>query len=159
MNLENGVKKVMVGKNNPNHGKMFIDESGKVIEAPEKIDAKEKFMWGKNFISNSEIKYEYYLDGIYASYPDFILKDQKDNLHIFEVKSVNVSHNLALHIDEELYKKKIDELKKCYKQASIITGHYFYLPVLKGNTWFITKYQNGEESNITKDQFINSFAD
>ncbi|WP_193788651.1 DUF6462 family protein [Roseburia sp. 831b] len=47
------------------------------------------------------------------------------------------------------------ELKKCYKQASIVTGHIFYLPIMKEDVWRITKYQNGIEETLTIDQFRN----
>lgn len=50
---------------------------------------------------------------------------------------------------------KVTELKKCYKQASIVTGHIFYLPIMKEDVWRITKYQNGIEETLTIDQFRN----
>lgn len=140
------IKKVITGKNNPNK------DSISLFGETDKIDPKEKFLWGKNFITNSDIKYEYYLNGIYASYPDFIMKDDFDRIHIFEVKSVNPSSNV--NIDSEIYKTKIEELKKCYKQSSTLTNYYFYLPVLKGDIWYITQFKNGEEYTITKEQFI-----
>lgn len=140
------IKKVITGKSNPNK------DSISLFGEKDKIEPKEKFLWGKNFIFNSDIKYEYYLNGIYSSYPDFIMKDDFDRIHIFEVKSVNPSSNV--NIDSENYKIKIEELKKCYKQASILTNYYFYLPVLKGDIWYITQLKNGEEYTITKEQFI-----
>lgn len=142
------VKSVLTGKNNPNRGAINIFNE---IEG-EKINPKEKFLWGKNFTTNSNIKFEYYLNGIYSSYPDFIMKDSFERIHIFEVKSVNLSS--TLNIDSDKYKEKIEELKKCYKQASILTKYYFYLPILKDDIWFITKFANGEESTITKEQLI-----
>ena len=51
--------------------------------------------------------------------------------------------------------KNDTELKKCYKQASIVTGHIFYLPIMKEDVWRITKYQNGIEETLTIDQFRN----
>lgn len=140
------IKKVITGKNNPNK------DSISLFGEKDKIEPKEKFLWGKNFITNSDIKYEYYLNGIYASYPDFIMKDDFDRVHIFEVKSVNPSSNV--NIDSESYKTKIEELKKCYKQSSVLTNYYFYLPVLKGDIWYITQFKNGEEYTITKEQFM-----
>jgi len=140
------IKKVITGKNNPNKDRISL------FGEKDKIDPKEKFLWGKNFITNSDIKYEYYLNGIYASYPDFIMKDDFDRIHIFEVKSVNPSSNI--NIDSESYKAKIEELKKCYKQSSVLTNYCFYLPVLKGDIWYITQFKNGEEYTITKEQFI-----
>jgi len=111
------------------------------------------YLWGKNYISGSEIKFEYYLDGTHFSYPDFIMKDGYDRIHIFEVKSVNQSGALPINFDSEAYKNKINELKKCYKQASKLTGHAFYLPILKNDEWQITQLVDGQEKNITEDQF------
>ena len=141
------IKSVVTGKDNPN--KNMINLFGK---EEDKINPKMKYLWGKNFITNSSIKFEYYFDGIHASYPDFILIDNYERVHIFEVKSVNPSSNV--NIDSESYKTKIEELKKCYKQSSILTDYYFYLPVLKGDIWYITQFKNGEEYTITKEQFI-----
>lgn len=144
VNKDSIVKKIIMRKNNINKDNMNLFE--------DKIGLKEKFLWGKNFITNSNIKYEYYLNGIHSSYPDFIMKDSFDRIHIFEVKSVNPKSNI--NIDSESYKAKIEELKKCYKQSSVLTNYYFYLPVLKGDIWYITQFKNGEEYTITKEQFI-----
>ena len=143
------VKEVVTGKKNPNAGRitMFGVE-------PDKVNATNKFLWGKNYISNSDIKFEYYLDGVHTSYPDFVMKDSFDRIHLFEVKSVNISGMLPSAFDSEKYKLKVEELKKCYKQASLLTGHIFYLPVLKDDEWFITQLYNGEEKNLTKEQFV-----
>ena len=144
-------KRIIVGKNNPNAGQLNML---KEIE-PNKINACPKYLWGKNYISNSTLKFEYYLNGIHSSYPDFILKDSYDRIHIFEVKSVNISNATPAMFDSIEYKVKLEELKKCYKQASKITGYIFYLPVLRDDVWHITQLINGEEKNITKEQFIN----
>lgn len=146
-NGKNTIKTVLTGKENPTKDRisMFGEENNK-------IDPKEKFLWGKNFITNSKIKYEYYLNGIYASYPDFLMMDGYGRIHIFEVKSLNSSSNL--NIDSESYKRKIEELKKCYKQCSILTNYCFYLPILKYDVWYITQYVNGEEREITKEQLV-----
>lgn len=144
------VKSVITGRRNPNSGVISIFGE----EEKEKIEPKEKFLWGKNFIANSNIKFEYYLNGIHSSYPDFVMMDDYGRIHIFEVKSVNVSSNRQVDFDVEIYKAKIEELKKCYKQASILTGYFFYLPVLKDDIWHITCFENGNETNITKEQFI-----
>lgn len=111
-----------------------------------------KFLWGKNFPLNSEIKYEYFADGIHASYPDFVMKDKKGRIHIFEVKSVNKSS--SLNISEDEYETKVSNLKECYKVCSQKTNHIFYLPILDGNIWKITKYEEGNESTIDKETFI-----
>ena len=115
---------------------------------------KEIYLWGKNYIPNSDIKYEYYLNGIHSSYPDFIMKDKKGNIHIFEVKSVNISKEHIIDTDE--YNKKIEELKKSYKQASKLTKHIFYLPLLKDNDWKITRYKDGLEDMINEKMFEDS---
>lgn len=110
-----------------------------------------KFLWGKNFPLNSEIKFEYFSDGIHTSYPDFVMKDTQGRIHIFEVKSVNKSS--SLNINEEEYMEKIHSLKECYKACSKKTEHIFYLPILDGNTWKITKFEKGEETTIDLRQF------
>ena len=48
---------------------------------------------------------------------------------------------------------KVAELKKSYKQASILTGQYFYLPIQTGTDWQITYFANGVESTLTSSQF------
>lgn len=113
-----------------------------------------RFLWGKNFPLNSEIKYEYYLDGVHSSYPDFVMKDKTGQIHIFEVKSVNKS--ASINIDEEEYVKKIAALKACYKEASKKTGHIFYLPILDKSVWKISRFVNGFEDTIDKSEFIAS---
>ena len=113
-----------------------------------------KFLWGKNFPLNSEIKYEYFSDGIHSSYPDFVMKDKKGRIHIFEVKSVNKSTTQNVDVDE--YETKVRNLKECYKTCSQKTGHIFYLPILEGNIWKISKFENGEETTIDKRTFVES---
>lgn len=114
----------------------------------------EIFLWGKNYPIGSDIKFEYYLEGNHFSYPDFILKDSFDRIHFFEVKSVNISKNNPATFNRAEYERKINELIKCYKQASLLTGYYFYLPIQDGDSWKITKLDHGIESQITKNQFI-----
>lgn len=111
----------------------------------------EIFLWGKNYVPESKIKYEYYLGALHSSYPDFIMKDKFGRIHIFEVKSVNPSANFTF--DNNIYIAKVTELKKCYKQASILTGHLFYLPILRDDSWRITLFNNGKEKTLTIDQF------
>lgn len=147
----NIIKPVITGKNNPNRNMITLFD-----KEEDKINPKIKYLWGKNFITNSNIKFEYYFDGIYTSYPDFILIDNYGRIHIFEVKSVNVSNQL--NIDSEKYKEKISELKKSYKKASELTGYNFYLPILKDDVWHIAYYNEGVESNITKEQFIDNLV-
>lgn len=114
-----------------------------------------KFLWGKNYPFNSEIKYEYYLNGaVHVSYPDFVMKDKRGQIHIFEVKSVNKS--LTKNIDTEEYADKVQALKKCYRASSQKTPHIFYLPILEGSKWQITKYENGYEQQIDEQSFKQS---
>ena len=115
-----------------------------------------RFLWGKNFPLNSEIKYEYYLNGVHSSYPDFVMKDKTGQIHIFEVKSVNKSS--SINIDEEDYKNKVNALKACYKEASRKTGHIFYLPILDKSVWKITRLKDGKEDTIDKNQFVMSIT-
>lgn len=110
-----------------------------------------KFLWGKNFPFNSEVKFEYYLDRVHSSYPDFVMKDKNGFIHIFEVKSVNVSNKIKL--DEKEYKEKIKALENCYKECSKKTGHLFYLPILDKNIWKITRFIDGNKDEITLEQF------
>lgn len=114
-------------------------------------DEKELFLWGKNFLPESKIKFEYYLGSVRSSYPDFIMKDPKGRIHIFEVKSVNKSSNFS--IDDNEYSEKVNELKRSYKQASILTGQLFYLPVQVEDDWQITLFDNGVERTLTSGQF------
>ena len=83
------------------------------------------------------------------------MKDNNGKIHLFEVKSVNVS-NKAL-FDSYDYKEKIEALKLCYKYCSEKTGHLFYLPIKKENDWQIFKYDDGQESTLNKEMFIQSF--
>ena len=59
-------------------------------------------------------------------------------------------------IYEEEYEAKVRSLKDCYKFCSKKTEHIFYLPILDGNTWKITKYEKGGESTIDLKTFKNS---
>ena len=113
-----------------------------------------KYLLGKNYLANSNIKYEYYLYGVHSSYPDFIMKDWQDRIHLFEVKSLNSSNKINLN--EVEYKEKINALKECYKHSSKITGHFFYIPIKTEEGWTIFKYSNGEEKILNKDEFKNS---
>lgn len=141
--------RVAVGKNNPRAGELSLDGTVQ----PQKLNPEKKYLWGKNFIPQSEIKFEYCLGTIHSSYPDFVMKDSYGRIHLFEVKSVNSSSSSRL--DTEEYKDKIEELKKCYSQASLLTGYNFYLPVLKEECWHITLLSNGSETTLTLNQFKN----
>lgn len=143
----NAAKKVKVGeykKNTPQQMVMALSPK----EAEEDI-----LLWGKNYVGNSAIKFEYYMGALHSSYPDFVMKDKHGRIHIFEVKSLNESKNFTF--DNNIYKAKITELKKAYKQASLLTGQIFYLPVDKDGVWHITRFLNGEEETLTQEQFEN----
>ena len=142
-------ERVWVGKSNPLAGQINTDGS---VE-PDKINPTRKYLWGKNFVANSEIKYEYCLDGIHTSYPDFVMEDCFGRIHLFEVKSVNIANATPAAFDGEAYKRKMDELIRCYKQASIVTKHVFYLPVRKDDEWYITRLLCGMQDTLTLDQF------
>ena len=143
-------KRVTVGKKNPKAGTADLF-GGK---EPELLDAKQVYLWGKNYVANSPIKFEYYLGALHSSYPDFVMKDSFDRVHIFEVKSVNISANMVGGFDNNIYKTKLEELKKAYKQASKLTDQIFYLPILRDDNWRIFQYISGDEKTLTKDEFV-----
>ena len=143
----------IVGKKNPAAGqKNLLGE----IE-PEFIgDTKNIYMWGKNYVSNSEIKFEYYMGAKHSSYPDFIMKDNFGRIHIFEVKSVNISSSMVGGFENNIYKTKVEALKKAYRQASKLTNQIFYLPILKEDCWRIFRYMGGDERILSKEEFIDA---
>ena len=125
------------------------------VQVQEIFKSESRYLWGKNYPFSSEIRFEYYSDGIHASYPDFVMKDKRGRIHIFEVKSVNPSNNQ--NIDSTEYKAKISVLKKCYKACSAkLRNHLFYLPTMKDDEWTILKYENGQEDIISEEKFIES---
>jgi len=123
------------------------------IEVGTNSNEKEIYLWGKNYVSNSCIKFEYYLGALHSSFPDFVMKDSFGRIHIFEVKSVNQSG--AYNFDNNIYKTKVAELEKCYKQASKLTEQIFYLPVIDKDVWHIKCFHKGEQNTLTIDQFRN----
>lgn len=121
----------------------------KTIEINEQII----YLFGKNFLEKSNIKYDYYYTRRHTSYPDFIFKDKKDNIHIFEVKSTN--KNKSIELDDEEYKEKIKKLKKAYKYASKKIKYTFYIPIQTENAWRIWWCKDGEEKGeMTKSMFV-----
>lgn len=144
-------KRVTVGKQNPKF------QQGKLIgnAETELLETKQIYLWGKNYVANSPIKFEYYLGALHSSYPDFVMKDSFNRVHIFEVKSVNISSNMVGGFDNNIYKTKLEELKKAYKQASKLTEQIFYLPILRDDNWRIFQYVDGSEKTLTKDEFVN----
>lgn len=116
-------------------------------------------LWGKNFYPNSKISFDYYSFGIHKSYPDFVMIDSKNRIHLFECKSLNKTGENNCSFDTQAYKDKINEIKEAYKQASKITAQLFYLPIKNGRDWDIIRYKNGIESHLTFDQFKQSLSD
>jgi len=143
-------KRINVGKRNPKAG--AVDLFGE--KEPELLEVRQVYLWGKNYVANSPIKFEYYLGALHSSYPDFVMKDSFDRVHIFEVKSVNISSNMVGGFDNNIYKMKLEELKKAYKQASKLTEQIFYLPILRDDNWRIFQYVAGSEKTLTKDEFV-----
>lgn len=133
---------------------MDCEDDMAVVSDDDLFDDKERCLWGKNFPTSSEIKYEYYADGIHSSYPDFIMKDKAGRIHVFEVKSVNKAS--GQNIDPEEYNQKIGKLKDCYLHCSKkLRNHIFYLPILKDD-WQIFRYEDGEEDQISEKSFKES---
>lgn len=142
-----------VGDRNPLYGQLKTDGT---IE-PFRLSDEKKYLWGKNYIFNSDIKFEYYQNGIHSSYPDFIMKEKNGSIHLFEVKSVNVSNKQSFDSDE--YKAKVKALEECYRHCSMLTNYCFYLPVLKDETWQITRFYDGDKETMSKERFIQSIHD
>ena len=141
-----------VGELNPHYGETNLNGT----KEPRRLSDEKKYLWGKNFLQNSEIKFEYYQNGVHASYPDFVMKDILGRIHIFEVKSVNVSNSAQFNSDE--YKSKILALKDCYKRCSELTGYFYYLPVLKDDVWQIIRIANGMDSMLSETEFRRSIS-
>lgn len=122
--------------------KMIDDDNFKVKTV--KIDNKDIKLLGKNFIVNSNIKYQYYLNGVHDSYPDFIMKTANIETYVFfEVKSLNHSSNQ--NIDKKEYEQKIRTLQTLYLEVSkLLTEYYFCLPILEDESWTIHVYNNGD---------------
>lgn len=134
--------------------KMLQDFSIKKISLDEEKDI---LLVGKNYLQNSEIKYEYYADGSHFSYPDFVLKDKYDLIFLFEVKSMNISS--SLQIDTKVYQEKVEILKDLYSKVSSKVEHYFCLPILNGKSWTVHCYYKGVHYELKEDQFKNVVND
>lgn len=89
------------------------------------------------------------------SYPDFIVQDNNNINHIFEVKSFNNSEKLSINSNE--YKEKIVELSKMFKVASTVTKQIFYLSIMYEDKWKILQYNEGIEKIFTIEEFKNYF--
>lgn len=134
--------------------KMLQDFSIKKISLDEEKDI---LLVGKNYLQNSEIKYEYYADGSHFSYPDFVFKDKYDRIFLFEVKSMNISS--SLQIDTKVYQEKVEILKDLYSKVSSKVEHYFCLPILNGKSWTVHCYYKGVHYELKEDQFKNVVND
>ena len=135
---------------------LIVNEKGPILFEDQK-DNVSVLLWGKNFPYNSEIKFEYYLNGTHNSYPDFVLKDRKGRIHLFEVKSLNIKKGSSINSDD--YKAKVIALKECYKYCSILTQQIFYLPIREGEVWKITRFYNGVEDTLTEKQLKDFIID
>lgn len=122
---------------------LLLNDGFKIKKIP-LSDNKEVVLVGKNYLPNSDIKYEYYNnDGRHFSYPDFILKNTNDECFLFEVKSLNESS--SLNISSEEYKQKISALLELYKAVSEKVEHYFCFPIKKGDTWNVYCFFRGQK--------------
>ncbi|MCQ2199586.1 MAG: DEAD/DEAH box helicase family protein [Paludibacteraceae bacterium] len=135
--------------------KLLSREVKKYIKVVNVGGKDEILLVGKNFLENSEIKYEYYSSGRHFSYPDFVLKDIYDRIHIFEVKSLNMSNSLS--IDSEEYRDKVSTLKDFYTEVSRKVDHYFYLPIKHNNEWHVWVMKGGICEHKTFDEFVEIF--
>lgn len=145
------IKSITTGKKTANQNAGATTIFGEIVPDYNVENEKELFLWGKNYVPESSIKFEYYLGSLHSSFPDFVMKDCYDRIHIFEVKSVNQSS--SFDFDNNIYIAKVAELMKCYKEASKITGQYFYLPIQRSDIWSVTMFDHGEERTLTIDQF------
>ena len=116
------------------------------------VENEEVLLMGKNFLENSEIKYEYYNCGRHFSYPDFVMKDTRDRIHIFEVKSLNISG--SLNMDSEEYRAKANVLKAFYAEVSKKTPHFYYLPVKSGGEWHVWRMAGGNTEYLSFGDFV-----
>lgn len=114
-------------------------------------DTQQVYLIGKNYLPNSDIKYEYYNDdGRHFSYPDFVMKSQKNEYFIFEVKSLNCS--ATLNIDSEDYTQKVVSLKALYQAVSSKIDDYFCIPIMSGDSWTISCFYKGACYELDEEQ-------
>lgn len=134
----------------------ILDKSVKQINL---FDDKKIYLFGKNYPYSSEIKFEYYLDGYHFSYPDFILKDKQERIHIFEIKSLNSMNSSTFNgaelqnlKDDDLarlggYERKIVELGRVYKALSARAeiSYFFWLAIKQTNEkWLLHCFKDGK---------------
>lgn len=124
----------------------LLNDGFKIKEIPLSC-GKQIYLIGKNYLPNSDIKYEYYNDdGRHFSYPDFVMKSENDEYFLFEVKSLNQSSSLNINKDE--YKNKISSLEEVYQAVSSKIDNYFCLPIKTGDTWNIHCFYKGYKYNL-----------
>lgn len=61
---------------------------------------------------------------------------------------MNISN--SQNIDKDSYEQKIRNLEEAYKQAAVLTGYIFYLPIKNGDAWDIKRIKCEEDSVIIK---------
>ena len=67
------------------------------------------------------------------------------------LKEVYLKEVALTDADKDKYEEKIKVLEECYKQAAVLTGYCFYLPIQNGSTWDITKIEkDGDISKVTR---------
>ncbi|MGN0916265.1 MAG: DEAD/DEAH box helicase [Succinivibrio sp.] len=124
---------------------------GFIIKKIPLSDDKEVALVGKNYLPNSDIKYEYYNnDGRHFSYPDFILKNTNEEYFLFEVKSLNESSSQNISLEE--YKQKITVLLDFYRAVSEKVSHYFCFPIKNGETWTVHCCFKGQKYRLDYSQ-------
>ena len=111
------------------------------------------------------------MDGYHFSYPDFILKDKKERIHIFEIKSLNSMNSskftgaeLQNLTDEYLatlgeYERKIVELGRVYKALSARAeiSYFFWLAIKQTNEkWILHCFKDGK--NLYNDELFDEKA-
>ncbi len=79
------------------------------------------------------------------------MKDSHDRIHIFEVKSLNVSGSMSIDSDE--YKEKVKVLKELYTAVSKVTPHSYYLPIKRANEWTVWVMKDGKVEEMSYDDF------
>jgi type III restriction enzyme len=84
------IESIITGKkkSNPNAGSINLFGE---VQKDTIINEKEIFLWGKNYVPESTVKFEYYLGALHSSYPDFIMKDTKRRerrLHMFVISDL-----------------------------------------------------------------------
>lgn len=113
-------------------------------------------LFGKNFYPNSQISFEYFDQTVKKSYPDFILKDKNNVVHVFEVKSLEKSS--IMNIDSDEYQEKILNISESYLYASKITKNIFYIPIMINNKWQIKRFVDGVEELISQEELVRALS-